>query len=98
MEYFKHTGEEKVDGPPPAPHIQPQPVSTPGRSCFFSSLPLDDYYFFYKFIYLFIYLWLRWVFIAARGLFSSCGERGLLFVTVRGLLTEVASLAAEHRL
>ena len=47
--------------------------------------------------YLFIF-WLRWVFIAARGLFSSCGERGLLFVAVRGLLTAVVSLAAEHGL
>ena len=30
--------------------------------------------------------------------FSSCGERGLLFVAVRGLLIAVASLAAEHGL
>ena len=30
--------------------------------------------------------------------FSSCGEWGLLFVTVRGLLTAVASLVAEHGL
>ena len=30
--------------------------------------------------------------------FSSCGERGLLFVAVRGLLIVVASLVAEHRL
>ena len=35
---------------------------------------------------------------AARGLFSSCRERGLLFVAVRGLLTAVASLVAEHGL
>ena len=48
-----------------------------------------------KFIYLFL---------AALGLcccmptFSSCGERGLLFVAVRGLLTVVASLVAEHGL
>ena len=27
--------------------------------------------------------------------FSSCGERGLLFVVVHGLLTAVASLVAE---
>ena len=27
--------------------------------------------------------------------FSSCGERGLLFVAVRGLLIAVASLVAE---
>ena len=43
-------------------------------------------------------------FLAALGLrccaraFSSCGERGLLFVVVRGLLIAVAFLAAEHRL
>ena len=30
--------------------------------------------------------------------FSSCGERGLLSVAVHGLLTAVASLAAEHGL
>ena len=51
--------------------------------------------FFKKFIYLFL---------AALGLrccalpCSSCGERGLLFVAVRGLLTAVASLVAEHGL
>ena len=53
---------------------------------------------FNKYIY-FIYL-----FLAALGLrccawaFSSCGERGLLFVAVRGLLTAVAYLVAEHGL
>ena len=30
--------------------------------------------------------------------FSSCGKQGPLFIAVRGLLTIVASLAAEHRL
>ena len=51
--------------------------------------------FFYKFVYLFL---------AALGLrccaqaFSSCSERGLLFVAVRGLLVAVASLVAEHGL
>ena len=30
--------------------------------------------------------------------FSSCGKRGPLFITVRGLLTIAASLVAEHRL
>ena len=54
--------------------------------------------FFFKF-YLFIYL-----FLAALGLcccawaFSSCGERGLLFVVVRGLLVAEASLVTEHGL
>ena len=51
--------------------------------------------FFYKFIYLFLaVLGLR---CCARA-FSSCGERGLLFVAVRGLLMAVASLVAKHRL
>ena len=49
------------------------------------------------FINLFIYFWLRWVFVAARA-FSSCDERGLLFVVVSGLLIAVASLVAEHSL
>ena len=52
--------------------------------------------FFKKFI-LFIYFWLRWVFVAVPRL-SSCGERGLLFVAVRGLLIAVASLVVEHGL
>ena len=43
-----------------------------------------------------------YLFLAALGLcycaraFSSCGEWGLLFVQVRGLLIVVASLVAEH--
>ena len=49
-------------------------------------------------IYVFIYFWLHWIFVAAHGLFSSCGERGLLFVAVCGLLIAVASLVAEHGL
>ena len=42
--------------------------------------------------------------LAASGLprcawaFSSCGERGLLFVVVRRLLIAVASFVAEHAL
>ena len=45
-----------------------------------------------------------YLFLAALGLhccvqaFSSCGELGLLFVAVRGLLIAVASLVAEHGL
>ena len=47
---------------------------------------------------------LIYLFLAALGLcycaraFSSCGERGLLFVAVCGLLIAVASFVAEHRL
>ena len=42
-----------------------------------------------KFIYLFSF-WLRCIFVAAQT-FSSCGEWGLLLVTVRRLLIAVAS-------
>ena len=65
---------------------------------FSPSLTSEPFFFFLKFIY-FIYL-----FLAALGLrccaqaFSSCGERGLLFVAVRRLLIAVASLVAEHGL
>ena len=45
--------------------------------------------------FVFLYLRLCWVFVA-RGLFSSCGEQGLLFVVVPGLLIAVASLVEEH--
>ena len=55
-----------------------------------------------KFIYLFIFVCigsslLRAGFLYLRA-FSTCGERGLLFVAVRGLLIEVASLVEEHGL
>ena len=55
--------------------------------------------FFFFLINLFIYL-----FLAALGLrccaraFSSCSERGLLFIAMCGLLIAVASLVAEHGL
>ena len=51
-----------------------------------------------------IYLYFIHLFLAVLGLcccaraFSSCGEQGLLFVAVRGLLIAVASLVAEHGL
>ena len=44
------------------------------------------------------------IILAALGLrccaraFSSCGEQGLLFFAVHGLLIEVASLVVEHGL
>ena len=51
---------------------------------------------------LFIYLF--YLFMTVLGLrfcaraFSSCGKRGPLFIAVRGPLTILASLVAEHRL
>ena len=55
----------------------------------------QSFFFFNKFIYLIL---------AVLGLrccvqaFSSCGERGLLFLVVCGLLIAVASLVVEHGL
>ena len=50
---------------------------------------------FFKFIYLFVaVLGLR----CCTWAFSTCGERGLLFVAVYGLLIAVASLVGEHGL
>ena len=56
---------------------------------------------FFLFLNKFIYFYLL---LAALGLrccaqaFSSCGERGLLFIAVHGLLIAVASLVVEHGL
>ena len=61
---------------------------------------LDLFFFLNKFIYFILF----YLFLAASGLpccaqaFSSCGERGLLFVVVCGPLIAVASLVAEHGL
>ena len=55
------------------------------------------------FYFILFYFILFYLFLAALGLpccaraFFSCGERGLLFVAVRGPLIVVASLVAEHR-
>jgi len=51
----------------------------------------------HTFIYVCMAVLGHWVFTAARAL-SRCGEWGLVFVVVRGLLIAVASLIAEHGL
>ena len=62
-------------------------------------ISISNKHLFKKLTYLFIYL-----FLAVLGLrccaqaFPSCGERGLLFLAVSGLLIAVASLVAEHGL
>ena len=87
--------------------MEPTPPAVEVQSLFFFffskkvSWRIGLYLFiYYLLIYLFIhfYLWLHWVFVAALGLFSSCGERGLLFVVVCRLFTVVASLVVEYRL
>ena len=66
------------------------------EECLFRS---SGQYFFFL-IFNLIYL----LFLVVSGLrcctwaFSSCGERGLLFIVVRGLLIAVASLVVEHGL
>ena len=60
-----------------------------------SILEINCLLFFFNFIYLFLAV--LGLHCCARAL-SSCGERGLLFVAVRGLLIAVASLVAEHGL
>ena len=59
---------------------------------------LINFFFNLLFILVLAALGLRWVFIAARGLFSGRGEQGPLFVAARRLLVAVASLVAEHGL
>ena len=66
---------------------------------FVKGISLLFFFFFNKFILFYLF-----IFGCALGLccctwaFSSCGERGLLFIAVHRLLIAVASLVAEHRL
>ena len=63
-----------------------------------------DSFFFFKVSIFFLNNFYFYLFMAVLGLrfcaraFSSCGERGPLFIAVRGPLTIAASLVAEHRL
>ena len=62
---------------------------------FFRGVPLLLFFIIYLFIHLFlVVLGLRF---CARA-FSSCGKQGPPFIAVRGPLTIVASLVAEHKL
>ena len=66
--------------------------------CKVSFFPLHLKNILFYFIFNYLFIWLRWVFVAAHRIFSSCSEQGLLFVAACGLLIAVASLAAEHGL
>ena len=61
------------------------------------SRQFHSYTFFFLIIYLFLFLAVLGLRFCVRA-FSSCGERGPLFIVVRGPLTIAASLVAEHRL
>ena len=65
------------------------------RTCFSCSFVFICRLFFFN---VFIYFWLRWVFVATRGLSLVAVSGGLLFFEVRGLLVVVASLVVEHGL
>ena len=65
------------------------------RNCALCSGSAESFFLIIYFIYLFLaVLDLR----CCAQAFSSCGERGLLFIAVHGLLIAVASLVTEHRL
>ena len=62
-------------------------------------------FYFFNFFIIILKIYLFYLFIFGcvgssllRRAFSSCGERGLLFVAVRGLLIASASLVVEHGL
>ena len=63
----------------------------------YSGYNLDsiEFFGFFKFFYLFLAV--LGLSFCARA-FSSCGERGPLFIAVRGPLTVAASLVEKHRL
>ena len=54
-------------------------------------------HFFLKFLFIYLFMAVLGLHFCARA-FSSCGKWGPLFIAVRGPLTVVASLVAEHRL
>ena len=67
------------------------------HGCFSQQLSLLFFYFLFL-INSFIYLFLAALGLCCARAFSSCSQRGLLFVEVHGLLIVVASLVAEHGL
>ena len=76
--------------------LEPSHHAVRKPTCLFLSLFffLKEHLFIYLLIYLLAVLGLR----CCTWAFSSCGEQGLLFAEVHGLLIEVASLVAEHGL
>ena len=60
-------------------------------------LKCNFFYHIFIYLYLFIFGCVGSPLLLARA-FSSCGERGLLFVAVPGLFVAVASLIVEHGL
>ena len=59
--------------------------------------PKHEYFFLLINLFIYLFLAVLGLRFCARAL-SSCGERGPLFIAVRGSLTVVASPVEEHRL
>ena len=73
----------------------------PGSERYLLKLPILFFLFMSCFFFNFLKIYLLLAVLGlhcCEGAFSSCSERGLLFIVVRGLLIAVASLVAEHRL
>ena len=66
-------------------------------SFFFFIIAFYSYCLFKNNLFIYLFLAVLGLCCCARA-FSSCGERGLLFVVVPRLLIAVASVVAEHRL
>ena len=56
------------------------------------------FFFFYLKIYLFIYFWLRWLFVAVRGLSPAAASGGHSPLQCAGLSLQWPLLVAEHGL
>ena len=61
-----------------------------------AAVSLSDF-FFLNFGFIYLFMAVSGLHFCARA-FSSCGERGPLFIAMRGPLTIAASLVVEHRL
>ena len=86
--FFKQVLRGKICGAVLVDHLD---ISKIPSTWEFSSMPTQLLNFFFFFLYV---LGLHFCAIAL----SSCGERGPLFIAVRGPLAVAASLVAEHRL
>ena len=101
---YNHLGGPMQSGPYSHSHTHPFPLSSnllllspflhPHQFSFFN---INIYLLFFIFIYLYLFLAVLGLRFCAR-VFSSCGERGPLFIAVHGPLTVAASLVVEHKL
>ena len=90
--------EKTLSSKRPSRVFQESSLSSVSASVAMAHATLVAFVSFYLFIY-FIYLFLAVLGLCCCALaFSSCGEWGLLFVAVRGLLIATASLVVEHGL